>query len=110
MLSAHASAVPEGRSLESWGLRLVFTLGSCRVYWALDVGSTQGRISSLWIHCEGCLSGFVSTSAYYLVSMERARRRRRQNTYNATEPLEHRHSENVRLLHFIGHHVNGTPR
>src|SRR5271170_5962688 len=103
MLSAHVSTAPEGRSIESWKVWLVFTLGSCRVYWALDVGSTQGRISSLWIHCEGCLSGFVSTSAYYLVSMERALKTTSANTYDATEPLEHRHSENVRPLHFIGH-------
>src|ERR1700733_15293719 len=86
MLAAHASAVPEGLSSKSWGVWLLFTLGSCRVYWALDMGSTQGRISSLWIHCEGCLSGFVSTSAYYLVSVERARRRHRQTL---TTPPNH---------------------
>src|SRR5437660_11102265 len=86
MVSAHASAVPEGLSIKSSGVWLLFTLGSCSVYWALDMGSTQGRISSLWIHCEGCFSGFVSTSAYYLGSMERARRRRRQTL---TTPPNH---------------------
>src|SRR3981189_3386911 len=87
MVSAHPSGIPEGRSIESSGVWLLFARGSCRVYWALDVGSTQGRISSLWIHCEGCLSGFVSTSAYYLMSMERARRRHRQKTL--TTPPNH---------------------